>query len=475
MKLLRFLIPLVALIVLGAAPIAWAQEGAPPAPPTNVVAADTPYDGGEAITVTWDLSEDDGDKTRLAGYRVYRTRTAAEQDAKNAEEISLALAKAKADATKLWREELALAEGDETDPQAIEDVRRRRSEAAAQAKEAAEAVIAARAGETQWEFVSAEIAGTKSLTIDKLAPEAAYRFAVEAVSPEAARSERIETTAAVSPALQWFAGSRLWLAIITVILCGSVVAFIGLARTGIPLKVRKIAGLEAVDEAVGRATEMGRSCLFIPGIQDMNDIQTIAGITVLSRVAKTAAEYDARIEVPTSRSLVMTTARETVQAAFLTAGRPDAYNEDLIYYVTDEQFGYVAYLSGMMVREKPAACFYMGSFFAESLILAETGNSIGAIQVAGTAQPAQLPFFVAACDYTLIGEEFFAASAYLSGSPEELGSLKGQDVGKVIVAIGILVGVAVVTLWSIGIITGNEGMAKTFGQIGTYIREIVLT
>ncbi len=100
----------------------------------------------------------------------------------------------------------------------------------------------------------------------------------------------------------------------------------------------------------------------------------------------------------------------------------------------------------MMVREKPAACFYMGCFFAESLILAETGNSIGAIQIAGTAMPSQLPFFVAACDYTLIGEEFFAASAYLTGSPEELGSLKGQDVGKVIVVAEVAGGVAVYSL-----------------------------
>src|SRR5690606_24678296 len=104
---------------------------------------------------------------------------------------------------------------------------------------------------------------------------------------------------------------------------------------------------------------------------------------------------------------------------------------------------------------KPAACFYMGAFFAEALILAETGNSVGAIQVAGTAMPAQLPFFVASCDYTLIGEEFFAASAYLTGSPEELGSLKGQDVGKVLVAIGIVLGVVFATLASI---TGPEGL-----------------
>jgi hypothetical protein len=191
---------------------------------------------------------------------------------------------------------------------------------------------------------------------------------------------------------------------------------------------------------------MGRPCLFVAGIQDMNDIQTIAGITILGRVAALAAQNDAKVEVPTSRSLVMTAARETVQAAYLAAGRPDAYNPDLIYYVTDDQFAYVAYVTGLMAREKPAACFYMGSFFAESLVLAETGNSIGAIQMAGTAQVAQLPFFVAACDYTLLGEEFFAASAYLSGEPDQLGSLKGQDVGKLLVAALVCVGCALATL-----------------------------
>ena len=115
-------------------------------------------------------------------------------------------------------------------------------------------------------------------------------------------------------------------------------------------------------------------------------------------------------------------------------------------YLTDEQFGFVAGVTGTMVREKPAACFYFGAFYAESLVLAEMGNSIGAIQVAGTAMPSQLPFFVAACDYTLIGEEFFAASAYLSGEPHQLGSLKGQDVGKAIGTLLLLAGCILATI-----------------------------
>jgi hypothetical protein len=191
---------------------------------------------------------------------------------------------------------------------------------------------------------------------------------------------------------------------------------------------------------------MGKPVLYISGIQDMDNVQTVAGITILGSIAKTIAEYETHLVMPTSRSLVMSTARETVKEAYLSAGRPDAYREDSIYYVTDEQFAFVAHVDGLMTRQKPAACFYLGAFFAESLILAETGNSIGAIQIAGTAMPTQLPFFVAACDYTLIGEELFAASAYLSKDEKMLGSLRGQDIGKLVAMIFILVGSIVATL-----------------------------
>jgi hypothetical protein len=250
----------------------------------------------------------------------------------------------------------------------------------------------------------------------------------------------------ISPQREWINMSYKWLFLIGLIISLAVMYYISHAKRGTKLFVRKIAGLDAVDEAIGRATEMGRPILFIPGILDMDDVQTIAGLTILGRVAKQIADYDTKIRMPVSRSLVMTAARETIKAAYQTAGRPDAYTDDMVNYVTDEQFGYVAAVDGIMVREKPATTFLLGAFFAESLILAETGNSIGAIQIAGTARPAQLPFFIAACDFTLIGEELFAASAYLSGEPKQLGSLKGQDVGKAIAMLAIILGVISATL-----------------------------
>jgi len=275
--------------------------------------------------------------------------------------------------------------------------------------------------------------------------EVEYFYQVTALTKAGRRSEAV-TVGPVQSKAQWFARDKLNLLLLAAVVSAAILIFIEAIRRGKIPFVRKIAGLEAVDEAIGRATEMGRPILFVPGTQDMNDVQTVAGIIILGRIAQTIAEYDTHLMVPTSRSLVMTTARETVREAYIAAGRPDSYNDEMITYLTDEQFGYVAGVNGIMVREKPATCFYLGSFFAESLILAEIGNSIGAIQIAGTAQPAQLPFFVAACDYTLIGEELFAASAYLSQEPKQLGSLKGQDVGKAIAMFFILLGSLLATV-----------------------------
>ncbi|MBM3316837.1 MAG: hypothetical protein FJY75_03195, partial [Candidatus Eisenbacteria bacterium] len=114
---------------------------------------------------------------------------------------------------------------------------------------------------------------------------------------------------------------------------------------------------------------------------------------------------------------------------------------DTVHYVTYDQFAYTAAVTGIMVREKPAANFLIGAFQAESLLLAETGQSTGAIQIAGTAEVTQLPFFAVVCDYTLMGEELYAAGAYLSNEPAMLGSIKGQDFTKAVLILVILVGV----------------------------------
>lgn len=243
----------------------------------------------------------------------------------------------------------------------------------------------------------------------------------------------------------WIMWNKIPIMVVVIIFTVFLLLFISSAKKGKALYIRPLAGINAVDDAIGRATEMGKPILYILGLGTAGDIATIAGFTVLARVAKRTAEYQTKVIVPVQDPVVLVVAQETVRTAYLEAGRPDQYNPDNIFFVTSMQFPYVAAVNGIMLRERPATNFYMGVFFAESLILAETGNVAGAIQIAGTDQPAQLPFFVAACDYTLIGEELYAASAYLSQEPVQLGTLKAQDYTKAIAMAIIVLGVIAIT------------------------------
>ena len=179
---------------------------------------------------------------------------------------------------------------------------------------------------------------------------------------------------------------------------------------------------------------------FVPGLSSVADVATIAALNILSEVAKKTASFGTPLIVPNRDPIVYTVAREMVKEAYTTVGRPDAFSQDMVFFLTDQQFAFAAAVDGIMIREKPATNFLMGMFWAESLIMAETGASTGAIQIAGTDSLSQLPFFITACDYTLIGEELYAASAYISREPLLLGSVLGQDLIKAVILVTIVVG-----------------------------------
>jgi hypothetical protein len=217
--------------------------------------------------------------------------------------------------------------------------------------------------------------------------------------------------------------------------------------------LRRIPGLDAVDEAIGRSTELGKPILYLTGAHDMSDPSTIAAAVILGRVAKRTAAYETELMVPHRDPITMAVCQEITKQAYLEAGKPDLFKEDSNFFITSDQFSYTAAVDGIMLRKKPAANFFMGAYFAESLLLTETGASTGAIQIAGTDSDHQLPFFVTTCDYTLIGEELYAASAYLSKEPIQIGTLRGQDIGKAVILSIILLGTLVAT---VGVATGSS-------------------
>jgi hypothetical protein len=393
------LIALLCLVILSSS-LAIGQEAIPdsagqappapvPAPPINVRVVDRLNDAGHGLIIRWDLSPDDGaGQNNVAIYEVLRASTP------DGEFISRGV---------VPKGVMEYVDFDETKPNG--------------------------------DHPNPNFMPTNST----------WYYKIQAVSEGKTRSE-ITDVATGTTIENWIHTGKIPIGVAAIVFTIFLLIFISSARKGKKMYVRPLAGINAVDDAIGRATEMGKPILYILGMGTAGDIATIAGFTILSRVAKRTAEYQTKVIVPVQDPVVLAVAQETVRTAYLEAGRPDQYNPDNVFFVTSMQFPYVAAVNGIMLRERPATNFYMGTFYAESLILAETGNIAGSIQISGTDQVAQLPFFVAATDYTLIGEELYAASAYLSQEPVQLGTLKAQDYTKAIVMIFIIFGAIFITL-----------------------------
>ena len=142
----------------------------------------------------------------------------------------------------------------------------------------------------------------------------------------------------------------------------------------------------------------------------------------------------------------MAVSEEVVRDAYRVEGKSSHFDPRNTIFLSDEQFAYAAGYAGMVQRERAGSAFLFGSFAAESLVLAEAGQQAGAMQVAATTSPEQVAFFISACDYTLIGEELFAASAYLTKEPVQLGSLIAQDRAKLLFFILIIIGIIIATI-----------------------------
>lgn len=297
-------------------------------------------------------------------------------------------------------------------------------------------------------------AGTTAPAVtDEVPAGGRYAYAAFLVAPPAEgqtvwpRTEAIHSPI-VRPDSPPFNTDRWFYLVIILLTGGSFFLYFQYARRSArDIFIRRIPGVDAIEDAIGRSTEMGRPILYVTGIEDIQDIQTVASLLILGHVAKMTAEYDSEIKVCCTYPMTMVVAEEVVRQGYTNAGRPDAHKPDNVMFITSEQFAFAAAVNGMIVRDRPATNIYFGRFFAESLMLAETGFLTGAVQIAGTAEFTQLPFFIAACDYTLLGEELYAVSAYLSREPTLIAQLKAGDIVKATMMILIAVGVVTATVW----------------------------
>jgi hypothetical protein len=216
------------------------------------------------------------------------------------------------------------------------------------------------------------------------------------------------------------------------------------ANKGKKIEIRPIAGYDAINEAVGRAAEMGRPVHYTPGWAGLV-AATFAGLEVLGEVTKQCAQYNVRLVTSVSNPETYAVTEQVMMQAYTDAGVSELWKSEDCRFVSADGIAAVSAVVGIMNREKIASNIMIGQFTVEALILAEAGNSVGALQIAGTSNIVQLPFFIVACDYTILGDEMFAAGAYFGKNKLHLGSLRGEDILKA-ACIGLMVIGAILNL-----------------------------
>jgi hypothetical protein len=208
------------------------------------------------------------------------------------------------------------------------------------------------------------------------------------------------------------------------------------------ISIRKIPAIDAIDEAVGRATEMGRPIHFASGLQarlsEQTAMDTLAGLNVLRLLAQKAASYGTRLICTIANAELQAITEDIVRTAYTAADRADLYTADTVRYVSDNQQAYIAGAQSLLVRENVGSNILAGYWTYEGWPLAETGAAIGAFQIGGCTRMATTSVFVTTCDYVFLGEELFVTGAYLSKNPALLGSTQGQDVSKLLI-VGLVV------------------------------------
>ena len=235
--------------------------------------------------------------------------------------------------------------------------------------------------------------------------------------------------------------------LLSILFIGPVFYFLNIAKKK-DLFIRKIPGIDAIEHSVNHSVEAGRPISFTTGLAGIGPV-LYACLGVLYFVANRAAKLKSDLIVPQYDPEVLAITEDVVRSAYQAAGREGDFSPKQLPYLSNEQFAYAAGYIGTIQRENVGAAFLFGEFAAESLILAESGQAIGAQQVGATVDPEQVAFFIVACNYTLIGEETYAAAAYLTKDPIQVGSLYAQDFSKLLIAIIIIAGVGLATVDSI--------------------------
>jgi hypothetical protein len=220
-------------------------------------------------------------------------------------------------------------------------------------------------------------------------------------------------------------------------------------REGRKPVLRPIASYDALTKYVGQAIETGRSVhvsMGTGGIGAELTAEALAGLTVLEHIATQAALSGLEPIVTVSDPSLLPVAQDVLRNSYARHGNLEEYDPTYVRFISPDNVAYAAGVMDILEHAEVAANIMVGSFGDEFLLMGEIGARREIGQVGGTTSPQILPFVHASTNHILIGEEIFAAGAYLLNKTSHIASLAAQDWLRTAIIITIVIGVLARTL-----------------------------
>jgi len=214
------------------------------------------------------------------------------------------------------------------------------------------------------------------------------------------------------------------------------------SKSGKTWNLRKLPAVDAIVEGIGRAVELGKPVHFSAGVDQggPGNPARAAGYTVLKYVATNCAQRGARLITTVGKADVYAICDQIVKEAATVSGNPEWYKPEDVRFLGEDQWVYSAGMMELLAKEQVVTNYIFGYHRGSLIILLEAGRQNNCFQISGMAQEAGDLCFLAICsDYWLVLEEMVAIGAYLSGEPEQLGTVVTQDYVKIAIILGILI------------------------------------
>lgn len=214
-------------------------------------------------------------------------------------------------------------------------------------------------------------------------------------------------------------------------------------RAGRKIGLRSLDAYTALRRQSAKSVEAGRGLHFSIGRANLAKVSNpsgVAAVSVLDYVNNHAASSDIHPLTTAGDGSMFLAAQDSLRGAYRKVGRISRISPSQTQYIAadDQAMAYAAGASSIVSQGKLKSNLLIGRFGAEIAILTEAAEREGMDQVIGSDDPTALAIAVLATDKVLLGEELFAAGAYLHSEPVQIASLQLQDILRVLAVVGIL-------------------------------------